>query len=160
MRPDQFHRRTHLTALGAVLIFGGCATLTRSIEPPTLTLSRVQMLESNLLEQRYRLTLRVQNPNAFALPVEGMNYALKFADVDFASGVTPSAFRVEANDEQLVDIDVSTNLLRSAQQLMLYLQSGQDTLDYQLRGSIDIDLPFVGAVPFERYGTVDFHRRR
>lgn len=160
MRREQIRRRAALGVLAALsaVILAGCATLARSVESPTLSLSQVQMLESNLLEQRYRLTLRVQNPNAIALPVKGMNYSVKFADIDFASGVTPNAFRIPANGEQLVDIDVSTNLLRSAQQLVRYLQKDNNSLDYELSGSIQVDLPFVGAVPFSRSGTVDFRR--
>jgi len=160
MQRNRIQCPLRLFVLLAAVIVGGCSTLARSIESPTLSLSQVKMLESNLLEQRYRLTLRVQNPNAIALPVKGMNYSVKFADVDFASGVTPSAFRIPANGEQLVDIDVSTNLLRSAQQLMRYLQNDHDSLDYQLSGSIQVDLPFVGAVPFNKSGTVDFNRGR
>ncbi|MFK8016191.1 MAG: LEA type 2 family protein [Gammaproteobacteria bacterium] len=144
--------------VGLMLATSGCSTLTNSVESPTLSLSNVTMLQSNLLEQRYRLTLRVQNPNGIGLPVKGMNYAVKFAGIDFASGVTPNSFRIPANGEHLVDIDVTTNLLRSAQQLMRYFKDDPDTLDYQLSGSIQVDIPFVGAVPFTKSGTVNFNR--
>ncbi len=87
-----------------------------------------------------------------------MNYAVKFAGVDFASGVTPNAFKIPANGEHLVEIDVTTNLLRSAQQLVRYFKDSPESLDYQLSGSIQVDIPFVGAVPFSRSGTVDFNR--
>lgn len=143
----------------ALLTLQGCAALKTQIQTPQLSLSQVQMLESTLLEQRYRLTVRVQNPNAVSLPIKGMNYAVKFAGVDFASGVTPMAFRVPARGEHNVDIDVTTNLLRSAQQLMTYLRDRPDTLDYELTGEIQVDLPFVGAVPFSRTGSVDLTTR-
>lgn len=138
----------------AALALGGCAALTKQVQAPALSLSQVQILESTLLEQRYRLTVRVDNPNAITLPIRGMHYAVKFAGVDFASGVTPTAFRVPANGAHDVEIDVTTNLLRSAQQLMAYLRDRPETLDYELSGEIEVDLPFVGAVPFTRTGTV------
>jgi LEA14-like dessication related protein len=146
--------------LCALLLFGlsGCATLAQSVEAPKLSLSNVQMLQSTLLEQRYRLTLRVQNPNGIPLPIKGMDYAVKFAGVDFASGVTPNAFRIPANGEHTVDIDVTTNLLRSAQQLMRYLKDDPDSLEYQLSGSVQVDIPFVGAVPFSKTGVVNFRQ--
>lgn len=136
----------------------GCETLMAQVQAPQLSLTNVQMLSSTLLEQRYRLTLRVNNPNAITLPISGMNYAVKFAGIDFASGVTPNAFRIPANGEQLVDIDVSTNLLRSAQQLMAVFRSDPDSLDYELTGSVDVDLPLVGAVPFSKSGVVALRR--
>lgn len=141
-------------ATGFLLLSSGCSTLMASVEPPQLALSNVQMLSSTLLEQRYRLTLRVNNPNAVALPISGMSYAVKFAGVDFASGVTPNAFRIPARGEHLVDIDVSTNLLRSAQQLVAILRANPDSLDYELTGSVDVDLPLIGAIPFSKSGVV------
>ena len=146
--------RTLLIALFALAGSTGCNTLLASVEPPELALSDVQMLSSSLLEQRYRLTLRVNNPNGVALPISGVSYAVKFAGVDFASGVTPNAFRIPARGEHLVDIDVSTNLLRTAQQLMTVLRSGPDSLPYEISGSVDVDLPLVGAVPFSQTGVV------
>ncbi|NNC55697.1 MAG: hypothetical protein HKO07_08250, partial [Pseudomonadales bacterium] len=118
----RFHCLLWGAAVCAILAASGCTALRDKIQAPALSLAQVQMLDSTLLEQRYRLTLRVQNPNGVALPIKGMNYAVKFAGVDFASGVTPNAFRVPANGEHDVDIDVTTNLLRSAQQLMAYLR--------------------------------------
>lgn len=143
-----------IVATAALSTSTGCATLMASVEAPQLSLTNVQMLSSTLLEQRYRLTLRVNNPNAVPLPISGMSYAVKFAGVDFASGVTPNPFRIPARGEHLVDIDVSTNLLRTAQQLMTVLRSDPDNLSYELNGSVDVDLPLVGSVPFSKSGVV------
>ncbi len=151
--------RVWLVTVCLTLSTSGCSTLMASVEPPQLALSNVQMLQSSLLEQRYRLTLRVNNPNPVALPISGMSYAVKFAGVDFASGVTPNAFRIPARGEHLVDIDVSTNLLRTAQQLVTVLRGDPDAIDYELSGSVDVDLPLVGAVPFSKSGTVALRGR-
>ena len=156
MRLITWPRRALALSLATAFLWfsSGCSTLMAAVEPPQLSLSKVQMLSSTLLEQRYRLTLRVNNPNAVTLPISGMSYAVKFAGVDFASGVTPNAFRIPARGEHLVDIDVSTNLLRSAQQLMTILRNDPDSLDYELTGSVDVDLPLVGAIPFSKTGVV------
>lgn len=155
----RFHCLLWGAAACAILAASGCTALRDKIQAPALSLAQVQMLDSTLLEQRYRLTLRVQNPNGVALPINGMNYAVKFAGVDFASGVTPNAFRVPANGEHDVDIDVTTNLLRSAQQLMAYLRDRPESLDYELTGEIQVNLPFVGALPFSRSGTVNLRQQ-
>ncbi|MEM6640415.1 MAG: LEA type 2 family protein [Pseudomonadota bacterium] len=156
MKNNVFKTRRSVLWLVALttLFLNGCSTLLASVEAPKLSLTNVQMLSSSLLEQRYRLTLRVANPNPVTLPISGMSYSVKFAGVDFASGVTPNAFRIPARGEHLVDIDVSTNLLRTAQQLMSVMRGNPDSLSYELTGSVDVDLPLVGSVPFSQSGEV------
>jgi LEA14-like dessication related protein len=133
----------------------GCAGLSQLVESPKVSLTNVALVQAGLLEQRYRLTLRVQNPNPVSVPVNGLDYAVKLAGIEFAQGVTPNAFTLPANGEDTVDIEVSMNLLESAQQLYKVFKAGPENLDYQLSGNISVDLPFVKSVPFSKSGQVN-----
>ena len=132
----------------------GCAGLRPNIEAPQVRLAQVQLLSAGLLEQRFRLMLRVTNPNEIAVPIKGMQYAVKLADADFASGSTPQSFRIPALGEELIAVDVSTNLLASAQHLLTFMQSGPSSLNYELTGKVQIDLPLIGGIPFSQSGQV------
>ncbi len=57
--------------------------------------------------------------------------------------------------EDLVEIDVSTNLLDSARHVYSLLKSGEDNLDYNLSGNVKVDLPFIKSLPFSRTGQVN-----
>ena len=152
---NSLSRRVAVTLLSLLsLLAAGCAGLKQNIEAPQVRLTQVQMLSAGLLEQRFRLLLRVNNPNKIAVPIKGIQYSLKLADADFASGSTPQAFRVPAFGEELVAVDVSTNLLASAQHLLTFLNSGPDALNYELAGRVQVDLPFVGGIPFSQSGQV------
>ena len=56
-----------------VLALGGCA-LAPHFEPPRLSVVGVQVVSSELWEQRLKVRLRVQNPNDVALAVKGIDY--------------------------------------------------------------------------------------
>lgn len=157
---SKFRAPIFLIVIAASVSLSGCTTLGRSFERPTISLSNVQLVQAGLLEQRYRLTLRVQNPNAIAIPVKGMTYAVKFAGAEFAQGATPESFTVPANGEDLVNIDVSTDLISTAQHVMNWLKSEPESLDYELSGKLQVNLPFARAIPFSKSGNVDFQGLR
>ena len=155
----RFRRLLHVSALSFVMLMvSSCGSLGKIVDAPKVSLSDVQLVSAGLLEQRYRLTLRVQNPNSVGIPISGIDYAVKLAGVDFASGVTPNSFTLPANGEDLVNIDVSTNLLESARQIYNVIKQGPDSLDYQLSGNVKVNLPFVKSLPFSRSGKVDLNR--
>ncbi|MFK8029746.1 MAG: LEA type 2 family protein [Gammaproteobacteria bacterium] len=155
--------RSNKVARGLFLAFvlvslGACSsldTLRQIVDPPRVTLADVKLVSAGLLEQRYRLSLRVQNPNSVSIPINGLDYVVNIGGNDFVSGVTASSFVLPANGEDLVQIDVSTNLLDSARHVYALLKSGDDNVDYSLSGNVKVDLPFVKSLPFSRSGQVD-----
>ena len=107
-----------------------------------------------MLQQVYGVTLQVDNPNGFPLPIKGVNYAVKLAGQDFATGLTPNTFSIPANGSDQVQVQVRTNLLESLGHLSRMLSQGPQNLDYELSGDIQIDLPLIGAIPFSQTGTI------
>ena len=151
------NRRLASCAIAAlVVLLSGCAGLPTSVEAPRISLERVALDQATVLEQRYTLTLRVENPNAIGVPIRGLSYAVRLAGTDFASGTTPQGFTVPAQDVTLIDVGVTTNLLQSARQLMTFLAGKPDAVDYALSGEVAIDLPFIEPIPFARSGQVAF----
>jgi LEA14-like dessication related protein len=58
---------------GTVLVLlAGCAVFGPKMEAPSVTISELHAKESTLLEQRFLAKLRIQNPNAIDLPIEGV----------------------------------------------------------------------------------------
>lgn len=52
----------------------GCAYLPSGTEPPRVHLVGLQLTQVDVFEQRYRLRLRIQNPNDFALNIRGLDF--------------------------------------------------------------------------------------
>lgn len=71
-----------------MLLLNACATLMQQFDPPYGNLAGLELKELGLLEQRYLLKLRVQNPNSVPLPIAGMNYDLAINNKKFARGVS------------------------------------------------------------------------
>ena len=134
-----------------IVMLGGCAALQSAIETPQVTLNNLQIQDMTLLEQRYAVTLRVQNPNPFPLPVTGMNFQLDINDTELGSGVTNKAVTVPAYGEALVEINVVSNLMRIFNQIRALESSRSQTLRYRLSGGLSISSR-MGKLPFDYRG--------
>ncbi len=135
----------------ALLLLAGCAGALKRPEPPIVTVADIRMGESGLMEQRFLVTLRLQNPNDFALPLRGLRYDLKLNGQDFARGVSPAAVTVPPYGEQTLQVTVTSNLLSLFRQLKSL--SGGGPLRYSLAGSIGVANRHL-RLPFRHSGEI------
>lgn len=139
------------------IVVSGCAALQTVIEPPQVTLNNLQVLDMTLLEQRYAVTLRVQNPNPVPLPITGMNFQLDINDTELGRGVSNRAVTVPAYGEALVEISLVSNLLRVFNQIRALESSKTQSLRYRLSGGLSIS-DRMSKLPFDYRG--EFSPRR
>ena len=152
---SDMQRRLALSALALVLVLGaaGCAGLYRYPDPPRVALAGIRLLDLGVFEQRYLLALRVQNPNRFELPIEGMSYTLDVNGSEFAHGVNNRKTTIPAYGEQILQVRVVTDLLGTLQQLHRWEEQHPQRFDYRLKGRIQLANAPV-SLPFEYSGRI------
>ena len=149
-----------LTRLGACVLAAllclscGCAAKYSGLEKPKLNLVGFKMLDAQLLEQRYALTFRVINPNDIALPVTGLYYEVELEGKAFATGINSAPIEIPAYGETRVTVEMSTSLLQSIRSLAAIAESQPKSLDFKLKGHLNVNLPMVGKVPFSETGQI------
>lgn len=144
--------------LAVFSLLSGCASLQQSVETPEISLTGLRLVEVGLSRQRYDLTLHVVNPNPIPLPIRGLSYRVQLAGERFAEGETARAFTVPASGATDFELAVTTDLLRTFTTLQRLLGEGEQTLEYELGGQLQVDLPFVRALPFSSSGAIDLVR--
>ena len=149
--------RLLLNAAFAALLIGltGCGGLPRKIEPPSVSLSDVRLVDMNLLEQTFAIKLRVQNPNAFDIPIRGLTYALELNGSEVAHGVNDQSVTFPALGEQFVEVNATTNLSNILTQLGELARNGVNAR-YRVRGNFRAGsgLNSVIPIPFDQKGEV------
>lgn len=134
-------------------LLAGCAALQRDVEPPSVRLVGVELLELGLLEQRFELALRVANPNNFRVPVQALEYGVFIDGQEFATGLSSEPFDLPALGEEVIRVQVGTRLLDNLSQLTRWQREPPDSLDYRLEGRARLSrLPMW--LPFEESGSV------
>ena len=147
-------RRCAATSLLLSLLLSACAGLGVYTEPPRVSLVSVEPLDMTLFEQRYRIGLRIQNPNQASLAIRGMDYEVELNGRKFAHGLSPQAVDVPAYGEQVVEVEVVSNLLRIVDQIH-ELESGRTrNLSWRLSGDLRL-ADRIATLPFDYAGQLD-----
>lgn len=157
LRRRFFVRRANFCMVLACLVITGCAALTQRLEAPYVSLAGLELKQMGVFEQRYELTLRIQNPNAVALPIAGMNYELHLNGKSFARGVSNELVDLPAHGEALARVDVTSNFVGLLDHLKRLGQQGDPRLAYKVEGSVSLAHRML-ALPFRHEGSFNFEK--
>lgn len=137
------------------LVLSGCALMRPDLQPPQATLVAVELTEMGLRQQRFRLVIDLDNPNTLALPVNALAYSVVLDGAPFADGRTEGGFRVPAGGRERVRLTVSTDLLRSLEQLQGLVMAGGREVSYELDGRVWLDMPMRPSLRFADSGSIN-----
>ena len=149
------NRTVVLAQLIAALYLVGCASAKTLVSSPVVTLSSVEMTGLSFNSQKFLLGFDVSNPNAFPLPVQSVRYHLRLGEHRFASGETRGEFSVPANGDGSFAISVDLDILKQTSQITSLLRTGiSETVEYEIEGTLVIDIPYAPPIDFSNSGSV------
>ncbi len=123
----------------------------RPIEQPNLSIVNLDVAEATVLEQRYLIRVRVQNPNDFDLAVTGIKYDLKLNGQPFLNGVSGQSFVVPRYGEAITEVTGVSTLFSFVRQIEELQQNKTNALSYELTGKMSLSDRF-GRLPFSYRG--------
>ncbi len=139
-----------------VTLFAGCAGTGRISERPYITLSNINLLNLGVFEQRYRIMIRVQNPNDVVIPIKGMSYQLFINEQNFARGVSNESVIIPEFGEEVVEIVATSDLTSILRQLQELMSGGINKVSYRMTGKVKL-ANRIRRLPFEYKGELDLH---
>lgn len=119
------------------LLVAGCASLRPNFETPNIHVTSLSMLPSSGLEARFKIGLRVSNPNPQALKVRGMSYNVSLEGFKFIQGVGNNIPTIPAYGEEEFFVEASTNLIESIKMITAFINNPRDTLQYSFGAKLD-----------------------
>ena len=130
-----------------------CTGPLQNLQPPNVTLSNVTTArEMTVFEQRYDLTLRIQNPNNVALPVSGLSYTVTLNEKEFARGVSNEHTNIPALSEGLVHVTVTSGALDWLRQIEQIQTKPDLNPSYSITGTLYLEGFPGGSLPFSKAG--------
>lgn len=143
-------------ALFAVALLGACSTLPSKLVSPKVNLVSIQMMSTDMFAQKFRVRVKVENPNDLELPVKGLEYQILLMGDSFAEGNSTDRFVLPANGEAEFDMIVTTNFVSSLGRLISRVGGGKlENLDYEITGDVLLEKGMVRKIPFAHHGQVD-----
>jgi LEA14-like dessication related protein len=149
-------RRLLLTIL--LLGIAGCAGLGGTRDSVRVTVSAVEVLESTVFEQLYRITLRVQNRGEQAITIQGGSFDMAINGRDFGSGVSDSVVTVPAYADELLEVRMVSTLFGMFRLFQGLSEDGSTSISYEISGRFSAD-GFVGGVTFREEGEIALPQR-
>lgn len=135
-----------------LLSLSGCALLKqKKIIEPKLKLENVRLDSANLEGAQLIFEVHVDNPNAFPLELDSVDYDLQFEGKPVGTGQVSKNLRVEKNSSTVINLPVQIklkNLMKSVGSLL-----GQGTTPYHITGKAKLGLL---SLPFDESGDLRF----
>jgi len=145
-------RRLTLMSLACLPLFVGCAVIPK-LEAPKLSVVSLKMQGGDIFSQRVLVRMRVFNPNSRELPISGLAYTLEVNDAELGNGSSTAPFTVPAMGESEFDMQITANLAGALAKL-LTRRNSSETIDYRLRGSVNLSSGLLRRIPFDERGSV------
>ncbi len=141
-------------ALIVMALIAGCASTGELANPPRVSLAGLRLAEVGLVEQRYAARLRIQNPNNASLSVRGMEYTIYLNDRKFADGVSDRNFSVPGYGEKLIDVNLTSTVLRVFEQFKNLSNRESQVFRYRIAGSLSLT-GLRTSIPFSHEDAID-----
>ncbi|SDS50033.1 LEA type 2 family protein [Pseudomonas granadensis] len=144
-----------LVVLMLMLNLGGCASWfgDDSVEP-AVHLVKVEVVRAKLLEQKFILHFRVDNPNDSELTVRGLEYRIHLADMLLAEGEHEHWFSVGPKHSAYFKVPIRTNLWPKVKDVVKILKKSDQQIPYRLQGEMETGLFIADYVHLERNGVI------
>ena len=139
--------------LACLACLAGCSLMAPKFERPQVSVASIELVGGNLLQQNFRVTFDIQNPNDRAIPVTSLHAELDVGGARLASGVSDRAVLVPAHGTSQLNMNITANVAAVLLQLGQHADSHSDAIEYDMTGAASIDLPFLRDLPFHQHGS-------
>ena len=116
-----------------------------------VSIAELKMGTSSVLEQAWDMKLRVQNPNNYDIPGDGIKVTVSVNGKAFARGVSNQSVMVPRLGEAMVQVQAISDLPKIMNQIRSFGLFDADGIEYTLAGTL-----YSGerAYPFKSSGKV------
>ncbi|UZE19235.1 LEA type 2 family protein [Pseudomonas sp. B21-054] len=148
-------RWLRLTCLLLFVGLGGCASWQRDEAPePQVHLVKVEVVRARLLEQKFMLHFRVDNPGDSDLTVRGLTYRIHLGDLLLTEGEHEHWFTVGPQRSGYFKVPIRTNLWPQVRDVVKLLEKPRQQIPYRLEGELETGLFLAHYVHLERNGVI------
>lgn len=130
------------------MLLSGCAALNSYVEKPQVSVTNFKIVPGGSINPTFEIGLRVINPNAFALNLQGMAYSASIEGIEVFSGVANQLPSIPAYGEGDISIEAQADLFGGFRLLADLLKPRDKPITYQLQVKLD-----VGALSLPIYIT-------
>lgn len=138
-----------LVGLFSVVLLQACSSVPGVVEQPKISIQNIAVQNISLTQGTALVTLNVSNPNAFPIPITGIQYGLNLNGHLVATGEQSQDQMIGARQDVPVNIPIKLDFIELAK--LAPVAWRERKLQYDLNGAVK--LPLI-SVPFQRQGGI------
>ena len=143
----------HIAFALLVTWMAGCAGPGYYGDAVRVTVSDIEVIEASMLEQLYRVTLRVQNRDDQAIEIRGGSFDLAINGSDFGSGVTDQHLSVAAFSDAKLEVRMVSTVFGMLRLIRGLQARDGEPLGYEISGRFSVGGDF-GGLRFHEAGEI------
>lgn len=121
-----------------VLLLSACATLSPDYEQPVVTVTSFRALPSEGMAPSFEVGLRIMNPNASDLELEGIVYTISLEGEEVIKGVGKDFPVIEGYTQEDVVITAGVQLFAGIKLVSNLMRSHSDSFTYEFEAKLDL----------------------
>jgi LEA14-like dessication related protein len=142
--------------LVVALFLHSCATLDPNYEEPTVILSSFRAVPSDGIVPSFEVGLRIINPNATPLDLEGVVYSISLQGQELVKGVGKGFPQIEGYSEGNIKLSASANLLSGVRLITGMMKQKNESLEYEFEAKLDL-AGFYPSLKISETGILNFN---
>lgn len=151
------------TLIFSLLLLPSCASLSPDFEKPDVQITALEPLPSNRGgDLRFRIHLRVFNPNNTELALSGLYYTLKLAGHKVITGTSNELPVIPAYGQEAIVVDASASLMGSLMAATKLIRLQGSAVPYELEAKLGLKRSILPAIRVTKRGELQLgqHHRR
>lgn len=136
-----------------LVLLSGCAGLEKQPDRIRVTVSDIQLVESTLFEQLYRVGLRIQNRGEKPIAITGGSFDLTINGKDLGSGVTDQAVTIPAYSDARADVRMVSTAFGMMRVILSMQERGGPSVEYEISGRFSLE-GALGGVSYSETGEI------
>jgi LEA14-like dessication related protein len=154
-RHDRWGRIALLLALSQLAACASWLPDYRNLKEPEVSLAGLVLSDPNPLAPKFRVRLRVENPNAIDVSLDGADATLELNGKPVATGVSRSPLTLKSLATSELELDVAAQTLGMLAGTAAVL--AENRIRYRVQGHLSVlsALGPLGRLPFSFEGAVD-----
>jgi len=143
-----------LFTLISALLFSGCATIRSDYEKPKVDVVGITKSDTDTAALQFTIQLRIVNPNAETINLQGLYYELSLDGIDIVSGTARDIPPIEGYSDAIVSVSAAPSLVNSVRLAARLMEASGDELPYELRAKLGTTSRWMPATTVTESGMI------
>ena len=150
-------KRHKCVSVAVALVLAACSTMPKEYETLRVHIADMTPKDMAIFEQRFDVTLRIQNPNDAEFSINGLRFDIELNGREFANGMSGQRITVSRFGSEVVNTEVFTTLGSFLRQIKELSAANGQKVRYRLKGTAFVDSPGIFKAPFDEQGEIDLN---